>query len=526
MRRRSASRRKRGIRRSRSIKRRSRNKSINRVKTAAGLMTLAGLGYLGYKSYKYPKKQTYIEIMSDIEGCWNKIVDFMSMSDIFTYKGESISSINFLPKQTPEEYRGLKIKPGTKFVCLGDTIDNGPNNLAILRLMKYLKDNFGSQVILIIGNRDLNKIRLWFELFQDTGLNNNRPYISKLTSEKVPEFKTKLDKMKWLLKNTFGAGNAIKYIYEEITGKEYIDNDECNEIVFNKYKELLEVDKRGKGDAGLLFYYLTEGKVVYYDKSSKSIFSHGTINCSNFMNMIYLQKPSYTEKDQPLTIRQKDFDTWIKTLNDFVNESVELLYTGHQDEFIFEPIIRYQDEREYQFAKYSTILGRPWKTPPVSDQDALLGLGSSIVKEDCFDELYKHVRFLFNGHTPVGQIPVIYRLRKEDGKEIILVFCDTTFASRIGNTKIIKTKKGYHIQIKAKYSSPGEELKILCTDKKEIFKHLDYSTLDPLVGTIRDNKLIIAKDPSNDNYILGTWKLNNPSNPGFITPLYYEEKIN
>jgi hypothetical protein len=460
---------------------RTRRKSRNLSKNTIGLGILGLMG-LGLK--RYYDRHFIIEVMPDVEGCWNKVISFISKSRIFT-----IGS-NF----GPENFKQIKMRSNSKFVCLGDTIDNGPNNLAILRFLKFLKEKYGNQVVFIIGNRDLNKIRLKFEIMNyKPRINlsrlvpgNNQPPVDYGTQ-------TPVERLQWLLKNTFGAPNTFDFIKNEIKATD--DN-----AVVDKYLEILE--DIGHGDKGLLTYYLMNGKLIYYDKKTKSLFTHGGINCKNF------------EKSNA-----KSISDWVYILNNWYLDKLNRAYSIKNEEDI-EELLLYQDERDYikddnKGAIYSVILSRPWKTPPISNPD--IGLGTSIIEEGCFDKIAKDVKFIFVGHTPVGQMPVMMRVNK-DNKEIIYIFCDTTFAGRVGNIKLVKGNVIIDAQYNKKQSLTPKDI---CT-KVELSDLIDvtYSSEDPNIGLTKEDGLVIAK--INGSYALGKWiGKPNANNPAFVEASEY-----
>jgi hypothetical protein len=58
----------------------------------------------------------------------------------------------------------LILQQNVILVCLGDVIGDGPDNIELATTLLNLKHDNPTRVILIIGNRDLNKIRLGWEL--------------------------------------------------------------------------------------------------------------------------------------------------------------------------------------------------------------------------------------------------------------------------------------------------------------------------------------------------------------------------
>jgi hypothetical protein len=535
-------------RKSKDIKRKpkktTRKKRRSYLKTTAGLIALVGLGYLGKQAYdtytskpiqvsqvsqvsqkviipdeyKVNYNKTYIEVMPDVEGCWSKVLDFMSLSNIFTIDGKPPDATNFKPENFKDpNYNGLQMKWGTKFVCLGDTIDNGPNSIAILRLLKYLRENFcntigGCSVIFILGNRDINKLRLLYELDRnkaridiETKRVDERLTPGKLEVPLNYPSQDRVTRFQWIMKNTMGGTGVLEHFKTE-TG--ITDN----QLAIIEYMRILEPN-------GLLSYYLKNGTLLHYDSWTKSLFVHGGINCSNFKKW-YTR--IYEEGDNSENKYNSIFE-WEKWTNEVLKIVLTTIYESQKDrskrsrestiddEQQVEHFFRYMDEQIPKKAARSVIISRPWKSESESakPEEMETGIGTSIIEEGCFDDMAKDVKYIFNGHTPVGQIPVIMRTAKGD-KEIVFVFCDTTYAGRIGNIKLVKDGLGindYQVAIKAKYTEEQKVIFDICGSKYSNFTELEYSTKDPVIGTgVGTSSYAIAQIGDNE-YLTGKWKL-------------------
>lgn len=426
------------------------------------------------------QNERIIEVMSDVEGCWNKIITFMKKSDIFRIGGKKIDD-NF----KPEQYNQVTMSPFGFFVCLGDTIDNGPNNIAILRLLRFLKINYFNRVIFILGNRDINKIRLRYEL------DKKRVNIDRLTKNELPYGlgKSRPEILKWILTNTMGCPNTFEFIKNEVG----INDDEK---VVDKYIDILKVPMNYDTDTGLLYFYLKFGNLVYYKKNVKALFMHGGLNCKNFL---YVSGKKYSSIQE-----------WVKSLNEWYQSKINQVFYNNADETEIEDLLLYQDEREYIKkdgigAIYSVVISRPWKTPPIKSGS----IGSSIIDEGCFDKISADVNFVFVGHTPVGQLPVIYKLTKNN-KKITFVFGDTTYSGRIANIKLIEG----NVYIKADYLKDQKlEPKGICSSIKDTTE-IRYSSEDKYIGTEKDDGIVIAK--IGGEYLIGKWNLNK-ENPTMLT---------
>ena len=63
----------------------------------------------------------------------------------------------------------LSLRPGCHLVFGGDSVDKGGRDLAFLRSLLRLKERHPERVHLLLGNRDINKMRLTAELAPPTG---------------------------------------------------------------------------------------------------------------------------------------------------------------------------------------------------------------------------------------------------------------------------------------------------------------------------------------------------------------------
>ena len=61
----------------------------------------------------------------------------------------------------------LVLEPGCHFVFGGDLVDKGPGDIRLCRQLVALKRRHPDRVFLLVGNRDLNKVRYTAELGED-----------------------------------------------------------------------------------------------------------------------------------------------------------------------------------------------------------------------------------------------------------------------------------------------------------------------------------------------------------------------
>ena len=99
-----------------------------------------------------------VTFFTDVEGNWEYFLRFIELS-------EALDLIGFNESGAAD----LSLKDGWMAVFGGDAVDKGPEggvggSVRVVRTLVALKEKYGSRVVLILGNRDLNKMRLTSEL--------------------------------------------------------------------------------------------------------------------------------------------------------------------------------------------------------------------------------------------------------------------------------------------------------------------------------------------------------------------------
>lgn len=115
---------------------------------------------------------------------------------------------------------GVALREGCRFVYGGDVVDHQPGDLRLLDELLALKRRFGERVQLVIGNRDVNKLRLPFELtpqFCSDWPLKEHPGVYWLTTrprdslpEKVLEENEVVEHLKWTGEPFFELSSTMK----------------------------------------------------------------------------------------------------------------------------------------------------------------------------------------------------------------------------------------------------------------------------------------------------------------------------
>jgi hypothetical protein len=141
------------------------------------------------------------------------------------------------------KFKRLTLRPNTHFVYGGDTVDKGPGDIRLVRALVSLKKHYPDRVHLLVGNRDLNKLRLASELsesdmkrdikdipkpFWDRGAKSLKEYLEEVklgkdrstgdigTAKNLGELDSKAERLRYMLKHTMGCPETFEFRREEI----------------------------------------------------------------------------------------------------------------------------------------------------------------------------------------------------------------------------------------------------------------------------------------------------------------------
>jgi hypothetical protein len=197
---------------------------------------------------------------SDLEGSFDYWRRYVQLSTV----------LELVKRGTGEEE--IILKDRCHFVCGGDVCDRGDGDIRILRELISLKNRYEDRVHFILGNRDVNKLRLPFALHPIALSSEPSVYwvncdAPSARDENFFKLNDRVARMKWILQHTMGAPLSFECRREELRLLGQPDDDES---VVQSYLDLV----RGDG-SGLLTEYLVKGKlgVIINDV----LFIHGAV---------------------------------------------------------------------------------------------------------------------------------------------------------------------------------------------------------------------------------------------------------
>lgn len=356
---------------------------------------------------------------TDIEGRWEKLAEFCAGNPVVTLDG-----------------RGLKVADGALFVFGGDAIDRGPHSRKLVATLLAAKLAQPTQVVLLAGNRDINKLRLLREL-------DGHP--PRRAPEALRSNRGAL--LSFIFSNTMGAKDALEHRRTELGGAPTDD-----EVAQSFLEDLAE--------RGSLTAYLSACQLAH--REGDTLFVHGAVTQEN-LGVV----PGIVE-------RASGVDAWVERLNAFYAESMHAFVTRRMtaDQPDWTELVNYQAPLPgTRLNQASVVYGRPTNDagapvlPSLETTRALLKDG---------------VQRVVVGHTPSGDCPTI--LRDADGA-FELILADNSYGRIEGGPRLLLSRGTLRVEGETQLDS-GERA---C-----VRYQLDRSEASPLGHRDADGRLVKA----------------------------------
>lgn len=280
-----------------------------------------------------------IATLTDVEGRWDKLEDFARDNPVLRLEGGR-----------------LELEEDGVLVFGGDAVDRGPAGRRILKVLVDAADRWPDRVILLAGNRDINKLRLAREL-------NGRPRDGAPDADRA-------ELLRWTLAHTMGAGSAFGHRQAELS---------CTpDEVVDSFLEDLEPE-------GLIWRYLERARLGF--RWEHTLFLHGGVTVENYGRI-------------PGASSVGHVDAWLAGLQDFFRRQLDAFRraprgTGHAE------LVAYQaplpgtraNQQSVVYGRMALPDGNP-VLPPLPLQKLLLQQG---------------IQRVVIGHTPAGDSPALLR---------------------------------------------------------------------------------------------------------------------
>jgi hypothetical protein len=292
-----------------------------------------------------------VAYLTDVEGQWSKLEDFARDNPLVRLDGDR-----------------LELGDGVTFVFGGDAIDRGPWGRRLVAALLDAKRRHGDRVVLLAGNRDINKLRLAREL-------DGAPP-TRAPREVVEAGRPAL--LRWILENTMGAKQAFEMRRAELAQGGAAVTPE----------DVVESFTRDLAPDGALTEYLAACQLAH--RADHTLFVHGAVTDESLGAV-----PGHAHNIP-------DLDEWIAVLNAFYRDQIAAYVerrTRHQGAPAWSALVAYQapvpgtrlHQASVVYGRPADALGNPVLPPPaVTEALSRAGVGRVVV-----------------GHTPSGDSPSV-----------------------------------------------------------------------------------------------------------------------
>ena len=304
-----------------------------------------------------------IAYLSDVEGMWEKLASFARANPLVSF----------------DDAGRLQVAPGAVFVFGGDAIDRGPHGRRVVATLLEAKRRQPDQVVLLAGNRDINKLRLPREL---AGHPPARTPDAVRTGPR-PEL------LRWIFQHTMGAPGAFELRRAELAAARGAVPADVAET------EVVEDFLADLAPGGALRAYLARCQLAF--RMGRTLYVHGGLSESSLGHVPGRSPP-------PERVDGVDVDAWVASLNDWYREQMDEFEAGRLTPAgtpAWQPLIAYQAPAPgSRLNPGSVVYGRS-----VDDHNNLRLPAPAVIAALARSGITRAVV----GHTPSGDSPSLGR---------------------------------------------------------------------------------------------------------------------
>jgi hypothetical protein len=287
-----------------------------------------------FENFLKKRQDVVVTYLTDVEGDKAYLDRYVETSKVLKFVESSSSSeddTSLLPYDKCIEFT----QDNAMLVYGGDVWDKGGFDLYVIRQLLDLKRRHPDRVVLILGNRDINKLRI----LQEIGVSNTKlPKHPGLLwfkgtgrlgdPDSNPPPDDAIERLQWMLGQTMGSPNAFDHRKNELiwenkdSGKEITDED------------VVESYQRSCHPKGELGQYLSQSQLA--TKLGPLLFVHGSLPLTkevlaeankNSQESLWDDltfcmpwlEPGESAKDHGVTT----IDEWLDALNQFCSDRVQ-----------------------------------------------------------------------------------------------------------------------------------------------------------------------------------------------------------
>lgn len=332
-----------------------------------------------------------------------------------------------------QEDGSLGLHDGCGFVYGGDAIDKGIGDIRIVTMLCQLKDDYPDRVILLMGNRDVNKMRFAAELHEtdlampddhiispyylgDRGLNPSQWYDQKwpLDWSSAAEQDRCIYRLQYILEHTMNSPNAFEFRRRELellSTTEGRDSDPVTDMkVFSSFRDSVL-------PGGICYEYLSRAQLAA--TVGNTLFLHGAVTIPS-MGFVPCPQTTVNEPREYHEVRGSTHDNvhdWIHGLEGYAATSLRNWIENPQWDAQRK---RRGGEGLMAYAHFRAMAKRTAMVSSFLDDGNLADVDASVVEFLNGSGIER----VIVGHKPWGDSPGI--IRSNPGLEVICA--DTSFS--------------------------------------------------------------------------------------------------
>jgi hypothetical protein len=388
-----------------------------------------------------------IAYLSDVEGRWDKLTSFVKDNPFVFF----------------DALGRLRVRDNALFVFGGDAVDRGPDSQRVVSTLLECKRAQPSRVVLLAGNRDINKLRLARELA-------GRPLARTPDAERAAGGPALL---RWILANTMGAKDAFEHRRTELartSGSRVSD-----EAVYESFRNDI-------APGGALRAFLCECMLAF--RTGDALFVHGGV-CEQSFGVV----PTHVIGEDELRLEYRkitdDSNTWVDALNQFYRRQIAAFDAEAESAPLDRPapwaaLIAYQaplpgskaNQRSVVYGRTTDRCGNP-QLPERSVIDRLRR-----------DGIYR----VFVGHSPAGDCPSVLRF-----EDFSMVFADNSYG---------RIERGSHVLLFGERTVARGTCKLDDGATIETFAEWTRATPPPLGARTRAERALVKAQSADGRWVL------------------------
>lgn len=399
------------------------------------------------------KRIDKIGYVTDIEGdrkFWWKYVKMSKILDIVPDNDE----------KQQEKFKVI-LKPHCHFVFGGDINDQYDGDIEVVEEVLKLKRQYPDRVHFILGNRDINKLRMtqelskkhvkeyqWNETYPGTfwtqiffkGLSPYEQIRSKGVKF-IDSTNNLIDRLRWILSCTMGSPNAFMNRFHELSRRENANEDNNNNNIIS-YDMVVDNFITNIKPNGIFAEYMKHAKLALVIKDT--LFVHGAI-CTNSYGWIPGESNNKNNDNDGHTddidynnkrIKDTDVNEWVNKLNAFASKGIYDCIHSDQDATPWSFTGGYKNHNtpcsnilQYGMGwlpngkRNRTIVYNQWV---IEDKNKLNSI--NFPTEEIINNLHLHgVKRILTGHKPLGDSPAIF---SNNDRNFHVITADTSYSAR------------------------------------------------------------------------------------------------